>query len=81
MAVNELDKEHLRLLHMADEIDNMIRGLRYTDTPENEKKAETGKMVQYLEIESLDSKFADAGKDMSVVEAAITAGRTYWKAD
>jgi len=27
----------------------------------------------------LDSRYADGGKDVSVINAAITAGRTYWK--
>ena len=33
----------------------------------------------HLEEEMLDSRYEDGGKDVSVINAAITAGRAYWK--
>lgn len=78
MAVNKLDRDYLTLVHMCDNIDNVIAGR--IDTGENvkERKENVGRMVQHLEGELLDTE-KWASKDMTVIQAAITAGRTFWK--
>jgi hypothetical protein len=78
MAVNKLDRDYLTLVHMCDNIDNVIAGR--IDTGENvkERKENVGRMVQHLEGELLDTE-KWVSKDMTVIQAAITAGRTFWK--
>ena len=78
MAVNKLDRDYLTLVHMCDNIDNVIA--ERIDTGENvkERKENVGRMVQHLESELLDTE-KWASKDMTVIQAAITAGRTFWK--
>ena len=78
MAVNQLDRNHLTLVHMCDNIDNIIAGNIDTGENENERKANVGRMVQHLEFELLDTE-KWASKDMTVIQAAVTAGRTWWK--
>ena len=78
MAVNQLDRNHLTLVHMCDNIDNIIAGIIDTGENENERKANVGRMVQHLEHELLDTE-KWASKDMTVIQAAATAGRTWWK--
>ena len=78
MAVNKLDRDHLTLVHMCDNIDNIIAGRIDTGENENERKANVGRMVQHLEGELLDTE-KWASKDMTVIQAAVTAGRTWWK--
>mgnify|MGYP006084774585 FL=1 len=78
MAVNQLDRDHLTLVHMCDNIDNIIAGIIDTGENENERKANVGRMVQHLEHELLDTE-KWASKDMTVIQAAATAGRTWWK--
>lgn len=78
MAVNQLDRDHLTLVHMCDNIDNIIAGIIDTGENENERKANVGRMVQHLEHELLDTE-KWASKDMTVIQAAVTAGRTWWK--
>jgi len=79
MAVNELDRDHLKLLHMCDAIENIIGGMKMTQETDSEKKKQVGNMVMHLEMEALDSKYTDAGKDMTRINSVITSGRTYWK--
>jgi hypothetical protein len=79
MAVNELDRDHMKLLHMCDAIENIINGMKMTQETDSEKKKQVGNMVMHLEMEALDSKYADAGKDMTRINSVITSGRTYWK--
>ena len=78
MAVNQLDRDHLTLVHMCDNIDNIIAGIIDTGENENERKANVGRMVQHLEHELLDTE-KWASKDMTVIQAAAAAGRTWWK--
>ena len=78
MAVNKLDRDHLTLVHMCDNIDNIIAGIIDTGENENERKENVGRMVQHLEGELLDTE-KWASKDMTVIQAAVTAGRTWWK--
>lgn len=79
MAVNELDKEYLNLLHQCDQIENIISGIKMDGEADEEKKKMVGNIIMYLEIEILDSKYTDAGKDMTRINNTITSGRTYWK--
>jgi hypothetical protein len=79
MAVNELDRDHMKLLHICDAIENVIGGMKMTEETDGEKKKQVGNMVMHLEMEALDSKYADAGKDMTRINSVITSGRTYWK--
>ena len=79
MAVDELDRDYLKLLHMCDGIENIIGGMKMDQETDAEKKKQVGNMVMHLEIEVLDSKYTDASKDMTRINSTITAGRTYWK--
>lgn len=79
MAVNELDRDYLSLLHMCDMIENVIAGMKMENETDSEKKKSVGGMVMHLEMEVLDSKYTDAGKDMTRINDTITSGRTYWK--
>ena len=63
---------------MCDNIDNIIAGNIDTGENENERKANVGRMVQHLEGELLDTE-KWASKDMTVIQAAVTAGRTWWE--
>ena len=77
MAVNENARDHLRLLHVCDQIDNVIAGLIGEDEIEADKKRNVGNMVMMLEGELLDDRWDSF--DMSRLTAAIAAGRTFWK--
>ena len=79
MAVNELDRDYLRLIHMIDMMENVQNGMKMENETDSEKKKQVGNIVMHLEEEMLDSRYADGGKDVSVINAAITAGRAYWK--
>ena len=79
MAVNELDRDYLSLLHMCDMIENVIGGMKMETESDSDKKKHVGGMVMHLEMEVLDSKYTDAGKDMTRINDTITSGRTYWK--
>lgn len=79
MAVNELDRDYLRLIHMIDMMENVQNGMKMENETDTEKKKQVGNIVMHLEEEMLDSRYEDGGKDVSVINAAITAGRTYWK--
>ena len=79
MAVNELDRDYLKLLHMCDGIENIIGGMKMDQETDSEKKKQVGNMVMHLEMEILDSKYTDAKKDLTRVNSTITKGRTYWK--
>ena len=79
MAVNELDRDYLKLLHMCDNIENVIAGMKMENENDTEKKKNVGGMVMHLEMEVLDSKYTDGGKDMTRINDTITSGRTYWK--
>lgn len=79
MAVNELDRDYLKLLHMCDQIENVQNGMKMEHEGDAEKKKQVGNIVMHLENEVLDSKYVDGGKDMTRINNTITAGRTYWK--
>ena len=79
MAVNELDRDYLKLLHMCDGIENVIAGMKMPSETDAEKKKQVGNMVMFLESEVLDSKSTDGGKDLSRVNSTIASGRAYWK--
>lgn len=79
MAVNELDRDYLHLLHSCDQIENIIGGLKQTGSTDDEKKSSVGNIIMYLETEILDDKYTTAGKDMSRINSVIATGRTYWK--
>lgn len=79
MAVNELDRDYLKLLHMCDNIENIQNGMKMEHEGDAEKKKQVGNMVMHLEAEVLDTKWADGGKDMTRINDTITSGRTYWK--
>lgn len=79
MAVNELDRDYLKLLHMCDQIANIINGLKMERETEVEKKKNVGNMVMHLEMEILDDKYEEAGKDLGPIHGAINTGRVYWK--
>jgi hypothetical protein len=79
MAVNELDRDYLKLLHMCDNVENIQAGMKMEHEGDAEKKKQVGNMVMHLEHEVLDTKWADGGKDMTRINNTITSGRTYWK--
>lgn len=79
MAVNELDRDYLKLLHMCDNIENIQNGMKMEHESDGEKKKQVGNMVMHLEAEVLDTKWADGGKDMTRINDTIASGRTYWK--
>jgi len=74
MAVNELDRDYLKLLHMCDGIENVIGGMKMSDETDAEKKKQVGNMVMHLESEILDDKYTTASKDLSRVNSTA-----YWK--
>lgn len=78
MAVNELDRDYLQLLHQVDAIDNIINGIRLIDETDAEKKRAVIGMVQMIEHELLDDKYTAGGKDTAPLVAGAARGRTYW---
>lgn len=79
MAVNELNRDYLKLLHMCDQIENIQNGMKMEHEGDAEKKKQVGNMVMHLEMEVLDDKWTTAGKDMTRINDSIASGRTYWK--
>lgn len=79
MAVNEMDRDHLKLLHHCDFIENVIGGMKMHHEDDAEKKKNVGNIVMLLEEELLDDKWETAGKDMTRIAAVAATGRTYWK--
>jgi len=77
MAVDETSRDHLRLIHICDQIANVISGLTAEEEVDSEKKKNVGNMVMMLECELLDDKWGSF--DMSRLTAACSAGRTFWK--
>lgn len=77
MAVNELERDYLGLLHECDMIENVIAGLKMEGEPVEQRKKQVGNIVMYLETEILDDKYKD--KDLKRINEVIKAGRTYWK--
>ena len=79
MAVNDLDRDYLRLLHLCDNVENIIGGMKLLNADDAEKKVNVGNIVMLLETEILDDKYTTAGKDMTRINEVIATGRTYWK--
>ena len=77
MAVNELERDYLTMLHQCDMIENIIANLKMSESTDEEKKLNVGNIVMTLESEILDDKYAK--KDLSRINAVIKTGRTYWK--
>ncbi len=77
MAVNELERDYLQLLHNCDIIENIIGNMKMTESTDEEKKSNVGNIIMSLESEILDDKYA--GKDLTRINAVIATGRTYWK--
>jgi len=79
MPVNDLERDFLTLLHACDQIENIIAGLKNVEATAEEKKVNVGNIVMYLEMELLDDRYTEAGKDMTRISDVIATGRTYWK--
>ena len=79
MAVKEIDRDYVRLLHQCDMIESIIAGQKSAGVDENEKKQLVGNIVMMLELEVIDDKWEAAGKDLTRVNSVAAAGRTYWK--
>tara|TARA_R110002012_G_scaffold55093_4_gene140746 strand:- start:1092 stop:1328 length:237 start_codon:yes stop_codon:yes gene_type:complete len=77
MAVNELERDYLAMLHSCDIIENIIGKMKMTESTDEEKKNAVGGIIMSLEVEILDDKYAK--KDLSRINAVIKTGRTYWK--
>ena len=77
MAVNELERDYLTMLHQCDMIENIIANLKMSESTDQEKKLNVGNIVMTLESEILDDKYSK--KDLSRINAVIKTGRTYWK--
>ena len=77
MAVNELERDYLRMLHECDIIEMIIAGQKMEDSDESEKKKSVGGIIMMLEKEILDDKYD--GKDLTRINSVIASGRTYWK--
>lgn len=79
MAVNEIDRDYLKMVHNCDTILNIINGRKLQDGTEEEKKGQVGNIIMVVEMELLDDKYTTAGKDLSYINETITQGRTYWQ--
>ena len=79
MAVDELERDYLGLLHQCDNIENITSGLKMAESTVEEQKLAVGNMVMYLENEILDDKYTTAGKSLTRINEVIAIGRTYWK--
>ena len=77
MAVNELERDYLAMLHQCDIIEMTIAGQKMADSTDTEKKASVGGIIMALEMEILDDKYD--GKDLTRINSVIASGRTYWK--
>lgn len=79
MAIDETERDWLRLLHTCDIMENIISGLKLPDETDAERKKHVGNLVMLLETEILDTKWTEAGKDLTRLNETIKTGRTYWK--
>ena len=77
MAVNELERDYLDMLHQCDMIEMIIGGQKMESSDDTEKKKNVGQIVMVLEREILDDKYD--GKDLTRINSVIASGRTYWK--
>ena len=79
MAVNELERDFMSILHECDMIESIIAGLKMDEATDAEKKQLVGNIVMKLEMDMLDDKWVTAGKDCTRINEVIATGRTYWK--
>lgn len=79
MAIDETERDWLRLLHTCDMMENIIGGLKMEDDTDTERKKHVGNLVMLLETEVLDTKWTEAKKDLTRLNDTIKTGRTYWK--
>ncbi len=79
MAIDETERDWLRLLHTCDIMENIISKIKMEDETDAERKKHVGNLVMLLETEVLDTKWTEAGKDLTRLNDAIKTGRTYWK--
>ena len=77
MAVNELERDYLRMLHQCDTIENIMGNMKMKDDSVEDKKSCVGGIIMSLETELLDDKYKD--KDLTKINAVIKTGREYWK--
>lgn len=77
MAVNELERDYLAMLHQCDVIEMIIAGQKMVDSTDAEKKQNVGNIIMSLEMDILDDKYS--GKDLTRINSVIATGRTYWK--
>ena len=77
MAVNELERDYLAMLHQCDIIEMIIAGQKMAESTDVEKKSSVGGIVMSLEGEILDDRYT--GKDLTRINSVIATGRTYWK--
>ena len=81
MAVNELERDYLKMVHNCDAIHNIINNRKMVEATTEEKKSQVGNIVMVLEMELLDDKYTTAGKDLTYINETITQGRTYWQGE
>ena len=77
MAVNELERDYLAMLHSCDIIEMVIAGQKMNESTDAEKKANVGGIIMSLENQILDDKYKD--KDLTRINNVIKTGRTFWK--
>ena len=77
MAVNELERDYLQMLHSCDIIENIIGKIKMAESTDEEKKGAVGGIIMSLETEILDDKYKD--KDLTRIRSVIVTGRKYWK--
>ena len=81
-----LGKDHLHpqtsacfIQSVGDTMEDIMSGLKMQEATDAEKKKQVGNIVMSLEGELLDTKWTEAGKDMTRVSDGAAAGRVYWK--
>lgn len=77
MAVNELERDYLAMLHQCDVIEMIMAGQKLPEVTDQEKKYQVGNIIMSLETQILDDKYD--GKDLTRINSVIASGRTYWK--
>jgi len=81
MAVNELDRDYLSMVHNCDTIHNIINNRKMVEATDEEKKSQVGNIVMVVEIELLDDKYTTAGKDLTYINSSVATGRAYWQGE
>ena len=76
MAVNELERDYLQMLHSCDIIENIIGKIKMAESTDEEKKGAVGGIIMSLETEILDDKYKD--KDLTKIRTVIVSFRYYW---